>query len=109
MHRVRLLRYLNSWSPARLDDRQIKRRSAFHDYPFYLAHCLLRAAVGNLVAQAFHRISIEADQIQIASGAVGTMESLRYQVRSEEHTSELQSPDHLVCRLLLEKNKIEAV
>src|SRR5258708_14467952 len=26
-------------------------------------------------------------------------------VRSEEHTSELQSPDHLVCPLLLEKNK----
>src|SRR5258708_12781775 len=27
--------------------------------------------------------------------------------RSEEHTSELQSPDHLVCRLLLEKkNKL---
>src|SRR5258708_38581365 len=26
--------------------------------------------------------------------------------RSEEHTSELQSPDHLVCRLLLEKKKI---
>src|SRR5258708_21363592 len=24
-------------------------------------------------------------------------------LRSEEHTSELQSPDHLVCRLLLEK------
>src|SRR5258708_11757664 len=27
------------------------------------------------------------------------------QGRSEEHTSELQSPDHLVCRLLLEKKK----
>src|SRR5258708_25739209 len=26
--------------------------------------------------------------------------------RSEEHTSELQSPDHLVCRLLLEKKKV---
>src|SRR5258708_28453673 len=26
--------------------------------------------------------------------------------RSEEHTSELQSPDHIVCRLLLEKKKI---
>src|SRR5580704_4488989 len=26
-------------------------------------------------------------------------------VRSEEHTSELQSPVHLVCRLLLEKKK----
>src|SRR5258708_13062165 len=30
-------------------------------------------------------------------------------LRSEEHTSELQSPDHLVCRLLLEKkNNINA-
>src|SRR5258708_27362584 len=28
--------------------------------------------------------------------------------RSEEHTSELQSPDHLVCRLLLEKKKTVA-
>src|SRR5258708_23797472 len=39
-----------------------------------------------------------------------TVEALRalafdrqIQKRSEEHTSELQSPDHLVCRLLLEK------
>src|SRR5258708_29740172 len=29
--------------------------------------------------------------------------------RSEEHTSELQSPDHLVCRLLLEKKKLGAL
>src|SRR5207244_13240333 len=29
-------------------------------------------------------------------------------LRSEEHTSELQSPDHLVCRLLLEKKKINS-
>src|SRR5258708_26369549 len=28
-----------------------------------------------------------------------------FHLRSEEHTSELQSPDHLVCRLLLEKKK----
>src|SRR5690625_6874614 len=28
-----------------------------------------------------------------------------YEKRSEEHTSELQSRDHLVCRLLLEKKK----
>src|SRR5258708_13545596 len=32
-------------------------------------------------------------------------ESLDIAQRSEEHTSELQSPDHLVCRLLLEKKK----
>src|SRR5947208_6993671 len=31
--------------------------------------------------------------------------SMTINQRSEEHTSELQSPDHLVCRLLLEKKK----
>ena len=34
------------------------------------------------------------------AGALGEL-----QIRSEEHTSELQSPTHLVCRLLLEKKK----
>src|SRR5258708_121968 len=34
----------------------------------------------------------------------GTLQLLSV-ARSEEHTSELQSPDHLVCRLLLEKKK----
>src|SRR5258708_10381352 len=47
--------------------------------------------------------------------SVATMSSVRSSIsytsrtfprrRSEEHTSELQSPDHLVCRLLLEKKK----
>src|SRR5258708_1773548 len=38
--------------------------------------------------------------------AVRTVHELgAYWFRSEEHTSELQSPDHLVCRLLLEKKK----
>src|SRR5258708_29969943 len=31
------------------------------------------------------------------------------ELRSEEHTSELQSPDHLVCRLLLEKKKKKSI
>src|SRR6202453_2935104 len=31
--------------------------------------------------------------------------TLFLKLRSEEHTSELQSPQNLVCRLLLEKNK----
>src|SRR2546422_4538524 len=38
-------------------------------------------------------------------GAVGCPESPQL-IRSEEHTSELQSRLHLVCRLLLEKKKI---
>src|SRR5258708_3813232 len=35
----------------------------------------------------------------------GVPSELNGRRRSEEHTSELQSPDHLVCRLLLEKKK----
>src|SRR5258708_18837018 len=35
----------------------------------------------------------------------GTVVPFAWFARSEEHTSELQSPDHLVCRLLLEKKK----
>src|SRR5207244_7105339 len=35
--------------------------------------------------------------------AGGDATRAREVLRSEEHTSELQSPDHLVCRLLLEK------
>src|SRR5258708_31936746 len=42
-----------------------------------------------------------ADSLLIDNRAVGGNGSNR----SEEHTSELQSPDHLVCRLLLEKKK----
>src|SRR5258708_23697096 len=38
-----------------------------------------------------------------AGNLKGNVAALGYQARSEEHTSELQSPDHLVCRLLLEK------
>src|SRR5258708_24753199 len=37
--------------------------------------------------------------------ASGVPRRLSKVARSEEHTSELQSPDHLVCRLLLEKKK----
>src|SRR5258708_27707709 len=38
-------------------------------------------------------------------GAVDQKGAIGRDLRSEEHTSELQSPDHLVCRLLLEKKK----
>src|SRR5256884_6553114 len=38
-----------------------------------------------------------------------TYQEMRWRMRSEEHTSELQSRLHLVCRLLLEKKKILAI
>src|SRR5947208_8173865 len=40
-----------------------------------------------------------------AAGAADAPNKKAATARSEEHTSELQSPDHLVCRLLLEKKK----
>src|SRR5258708_28585702 len=48
---------------------------------------------------------------RIAGRPKGSVMTVAFQLagqefnRSEEHTSELQSPDHLVCRLLLEKKK----
>src|SRR5258708_13002600 len=43
------------------------------------------------------------DDLEPAPGLHHALELLVAAQRSEEHTSELQSPDHLVCRLLLEK------
>src|SRR5438876_7577219 len=42
-------------------------------------------------------------------GARGLAQPELRDERSEEHTSELQSPVHLVCRLLLEKKKLSCL
>src|SRR5436189_3124204 len=59
-----------------------------------------------------HRAIIPPRRSRLATvaGALGVfalknLPSRRRQGRSEEHTSELQSPMYLVCRLLLEKKK----
>src|SRR5258708_17802996 len=45
----------------------------------------------------------DGDEAPVALGKPGPLPDVAEHDRSEEHTSELQSPDHLVCRLLLEK------
>src|SRR5690348_17809002 len=57
------------------------------------AHLVL--TLGSLVAAFILTIVVAARHSLYAAGSP----------RSEEHTSELQSPVHLVCRLLLEKKK----
>src|SRR5437870_11008556 len=47
----------------------------------------------------------KGDETDIVGGRVACREVLVTRLRSEEHTSELQSRGHLVCRLLLEKKK----
>src|SRR5207244_10952869 len=49
--------------------------------------------------------SLKNDRSASFKCMLGARFSINSWDRSEEHTSELQSPDHLVCRLLLEKKK----
>src|SRR3712207_7671560 len=59
--------------------------------------------------------SVVADQLErlvVAGrhdGDRGAVGQRAREVRSEEHTSELQSRQYLVCRLLLEKKKIQTI
>src|SRR6266568_6177795 len=56
----------------------------------------------------FRSLLTEADVRQLLTmdmALAAVEEVLRQHARSEEHTSELQSQFHLVCRLLLEKKK----
>src|SRR5258708_29549416 len=55
--------------------------------------------VWRLTSASRVRSTILRTWASLPGGALGDAQ------RSEEHTSELQSPDHLVCRLLLEKKK----
>src|SRR5258708_8873242 len=70
----------------------------------YIDNCLLST-------QPHHRAAAAGRRIAGAGDAVASLRLARACVspkdRSEEHTSELQSPDHLVCRLLLEKKKTD--
>src|SRR5258708_20537354 len=50
-------------------------------------------------------ISVRRGWINVDPRADNIAQARSQDQRSEEHTSELQSPDHLVCRLLLEKKK----
>src|SRR5258708_24492314 len=62
---------------------------------------------GGLSAPSAHPLTrVVAGRRSPQGGALRPVSGRRYSLRrSEEHTSELQSPDHLVCRLLLEKKK----
>src|SRR5438876_5602866 len=66
-----------------------------------------RAALGACPGRRLARLDrlVDARQVDLEAGAAARLGV--YPDRSEEHTSELQSPVHLVCRLLLEKKKAD--
>src|SRR5690348_17825596 len=63
-----------------------------------------RPALDSRAADARQKLAERLAQARWQIPTVGELER-EFPGRSEEHTSELQSPVHLVCRLLLEKKK----
>src|SRR2546430_12032397 len=65
-------------------------------------------SVARLVARLVRAVLREFHGESAKRRAVDPGFSVEFTERSEEHTSELQSQSNLVCRLLLEKKKIQA-
>src|SRR2546423_10069284 len=63
------------------------------------------AAPGHLRRKVLRAFG-ESDHGQGFGGTLGAFSVVDFRIRSEEHTSELQSLAYLVCRLLLEKKNI---
>src|SRR5205814_5423561 len=77
-------------------------RRLFSESPRH--HC----AVNRTVKIFVERLIAEEQHIfrrELLGGQRSTVKAVHREARSEEHTSELQSLRHLVCRLLLEKKK----
>src|SRR5689334_24662162 len=78
--------------------RSARRR---YEVDVHVAHGLACAIRLEVEPDLVHRVG----EGRIGGTAVGRRLMLEVAARSEEHTSELQSQFHLVCRLLLEKKK----
>src|SRR5438876_8004906 len=74
-------------------------RSTLFPYTTLFRSQLLAAFVGIFAGATKHAATV----VPCVLNAPET--DIAFRLRSEEHTSELQSPVHLVCRLLLEKKK----
>src|SRR5438552_16825939 len=79
----------------------LKRREAA-DESSSVVITFARAAIASLVRPSR---CVRAQAGPFGRARIVTVSPAR-RLRSEEHTSELQSPDQLVCRLLLEKKKL---
>src|SRR5258708_23331664 len=87
--------------------RRPPRSTLFPYTTLFRSHGLRRSILGfgNFLLIAHQEIVIMAglDAVALPEQFGDAVLHVQNLVRSEEHTSELQSPDHLVCRLLLEK------
>src|SRR3712207_8602760 len=76
---------------------------------FRSPHCAVfpnRVRIGERWQRKPHQVVESHAQAKYKKGLARISASVSVSLRSEEHTSELQSRQYLVCRLLLEKKKI---
>src|SRR5690348_18117984 len=91
----------------------IRAHRDLHSFPTRRSSDLVEARsreAGTTVREPVLAVAVEAPEATYVGQAVNYRVNIRNTgdapaQRSEEHTSELQSPVHLVCRLLLEKKK----
>src|SRR2546426_7436788 len=72
---------------------------------FFLVRAVLFLGFFAFAALTLRRFSVRQDKDGNPRFTIGMRKVAFISLRSEEHTSELQSPCNLVCRLLLEKKK----
>src|SRR5258708_1679675 len=85
---------------------QLVAREPENDAPKRKLNAVLRKLGHDVAEEAPAPAEVEEESlpVELKRPAAPKLAAER-ETRSEEHTSELQSPDHLVCRLLLEKKK----
>src|SRR5690625_1303678 len=100
-----MLKKIYDWIDERVDVTPIWRAIADHEVPDHVSPAYHFSAF----VYCFGGLTFFVLVIQILSGMFLTMYYVPdiEKARSEEHTSELQSRGHLVCRLLLEKKNDE--
>src|SRR5690606_41064518 len=89
-------RYLHSFPTRRSSDLIANYQDVLNKLPLILV-------TSNWVKEMYIRDGISGDRIEVLPVGCDTDSFVPH--RSEEHTSELQSRENLVCRLLLEKKK----
>src|SRR5205807_10561647 len=86
-----------------------RRSSDLPEVPLWLSFTAVDRSGRNLSGQTVESFWVSVEQAKpLVVGvncSLGATEMRPFVERSEEHTSELQSPCNLVCRLLLEKKK----
>src|SRR5256885_13030074 len=86
-------------------------RSTLFPYTTLFRSGLWKKFQSTRVGRSIFRVGLPESKLECAQVAISSFllhlqpAKVNRRVRSEEHTSELQSPCNLVCRLLLEKKK----